>query len=69
MKIINLMNIILSKEAEYKNIAVSLHLKKVQKQANQRLHLDMDDLYLKCQRTRQGGVLVWRPKIRELMFY
>lgn len=30
----NLMNIILSKEAEYKNIAVSLHLKKVQKQAN-----------------------------------
>lgn len=32
--------------------------KKVQKQANPRLHLDMDDLYLKCQRTRQCGVFV-----------
>lgn len=30
----NLMNIISSKEAKYKNIAVSLHFKKVQKQAN-----------------------------------
>lgn len=30
----NLMNIISSKEAKYKNIAVPLHFKKVQKQAN-----------------------------------